>query len=268
MPRNSTTSSWPFPPRTREVKVDEKWGFVYQKEASCDPTDPLDRLRGDDWDHTAVDPESRLLLALVPGKRDGPTCQRLIRQVCDRTGGRTDVLLTSDEHAPYETAIREIYGVETPRPRRPGPGRPPRPVKVVPAETCYATVRKRRGKGRVVEVVRTLAFGTLYLLGGLLRRSTASTRINTSLVERNNGTDRHQNSRKRRKTYAFSKDLAMHRAASYFIGYSYNFCWPVRTLRSRAPGEAWRARTSAMAAGLSDHVWTIEEWVISPTKPC
>ena len=110
-------------------------GVRRQKEASCDPTDPLDRLRGDDWDHTAVDPESRLLLALVPGKRDGPTCERLIRQVHDRTGGRTDVLLTSDEHAPYETAIREVYGVETPRPRRPGPGRPPKPVKVVPAET-------------------------------------------------------------------------------------------------------------------------------------
>ena len=45
-------------------------------------------------------PRAGLLLALVPGKRDGPTCERLIRQVHDRTGGRTDVLLTSDEHAP------------------------------------------------------------------------------------------------------------------------------------------------------------------------
>src|ERR1019366_6414829 len=153
MPRDATTNSWRFPPRTREVQVDEKWGFVLKKEASCDPLDPLDRLRGDDWDHTAVDPESRLLLALVPGKRDGPTCERLIRQARDRTGG---------------------------------PVRPPKPVKVVPPELCYATVRKRREKGRVVEVVRTLVFGTLYLLCGLLKRSTASTTINTSFVERHN----------------------------------------------------------------------------------
>jgi hypothetical protein len=208
-----------------------------------------------------------LLLALVPGKRDGPTCERLIRQVRDRTGGRADVLLTSDEHAPYETAIREVYGVEMPRPRRPGPGRPPKPVKVAPPGLCYATVRKRREKGRVVEVMRTLVFGTLDLLGGLLRRSTASTTINTSFVERNNGTDRHQNSRKRRKTCAFSKDLAMHRAASYFIGYSYNFCWPVRTLRVRGPEGLWRARTPAMAAGLSDHMWSTREWVTYPAKP-
>jgi hypothetical protein len=208
-----------------------------------------------------------LLLALVPGKRDGETCERLIRQVHDRTGGRTDLLLTSDEHAPDETAIRQVYGVETPRPRRPGPGRPPKPVKVVPAELGYATVRKRREKGRVVEVVRTLVFGTLYLLGGLLGRSTASTTINTSFVERNNGTDRHQNSRKHRKTCGFSKDLAMHRAASYFIGYSDNFCWPVRTLRAREGEGPWQARTPAMAAGLSDHVWSTKEWITYPAKP-
>ena len=204
----------------------------------------------------------------MPGKRDGATCERLIRQVHDRTGGRTDLLITSDEHAPYETSIREVYGVEQPRPRRPGPGRPPKPVKIVPPGLCYATVRKRREKGRVVEVVRIVVFGTMCLLDALLSRSTASTTINTSFVERNNGTDRHQNARKRRKTYGFSKDLALHRASSYFIGYSYNFCWAVRTLRAQAPGGPWQARTPAMAAGLSDHVWTLEEWITYPAKPC
>lgn len=204
----------------------------------------------------------------MPGKRDGATCERLIRQVRDRTGGRTDLLITSDEHAPYETSISTVYGVEQPRPKRPGPGRPPKPVKVVPAELCYATVRKRREKGHVVEVVRTLVFGMLCLLVARLKRSTASTTINTSFVERNNGTDRHQNARKRRKTYAFSKDLAMHRAASYFVGYSYNFCWAVRTLRTRKPGGSWQARSPAMAAGLSDHVWTMKEWITYPAKPC
>ena len=239
-----------------------------KKEASCDPLDPLDRLRGDDWDHTAVDPEDRLLLALVPGKRTGETCERLVRQVHDRTGGRTDLLITTDEHAPYVTAIRAVYGIEQPQPRRPGPGRPPKPQKVMPPELCYATVRKRRRKGRVVEVVRAVVFGTMCLLNTLLDRSTASTTINTPFVERNNGTDRHQNARKRRKTYGSSKDLGLHRAASYFIGFSYNFCWAVRTLRVRGPDGSWQARTPAMAAGLSDHVWGIEEWITYPAKPC
>jgi hypothetical protein len=267
MPSPSTGNWRPFPPETREVQLDEKWGFVFQKEKSCDPLDPLDRLRGDDWDHTAVDPESRLLLCLVPGKRDGAACRQVVQQVHDRTGGRTDLLLSSDEHASYETAIREVYGIEQPRPRRPGPGRPPKPVKVLPPDLCYATVRKRREKGRVVEVVRTLVFGTLALLQALLGRSTASTTINTAFVERHNGTDRHQNSRKHRRTYGFSKELALHRAASFFIGYGYNFCWVVRTLRVRGEDGSWQARTPAMAAGLSDHVWSLREWVTYPTKP-
>src|SRR3954452_15396449 len=268
MPRDSTTNSWHFPPRTREVQVDEKWGYVAKKEASCDPLDPLDRLRGDDWDHTAVDPESRLLLCLVPGKREATACKQVIQEVHDRTAGRTDILFTSDEHAPYETAIKEVYGIERPRPKRPGPGRPPKPVKVLPEDLGYATVRKRREKGCVVEVVRTLVFGTLALLQALLDRSTVSTTINTSFVERHHGTDRHQNSRKHRKTYGFSKELALHRAASFFIGYSYNFCWVVRTLRVRGADGSWQMRTPAMAAGLTDHVWSLWEWVTDPAKPC
>ena len=56
----------------------------------------------------------------------------------------------------------------------------------------------------------------------------------------------------------------MHRAASSFIGYSYDFCWPVRTLRVGGREGLWQARTPAMAAGLSDHVWSTKEWVTTP----
>jgi hypothetical protein len=103
----------------------------------------------------------------------------------------------------------------------------------MPADLCSATVRKRREKGRVVEGVRTLVLGTLALLQALLDRSTVSTTVNTSFVERHNGTARHQNSGKRGKTYAFSKELGMHRAASDFVGVELQFllgssdpaCW-------------------------------------------
>ncbi|MGZ3414618.1 MAG: hypothetical protein ACXVAT_12405, partial [Isosphaeraceae bacterium] len=71
--------------------------------------------------------------------------------------------------------------------------------------------------------------------------------------ERHNGTDRNRNARKVRKTYCFSKDWWIHRAATFFSKYSYNFCWPVRTLKARG-GEA---QTPAMMAKLTDHVWTL-----------
>ena len=125
-----------------------------------------------------------------------------------------------------------------------------------------------RDRVRVNLSQRTLAFGTLAWLHALLGRSTVSTTINTAFVERHNGTDRHQDSRKHRKTYGFSKELALYRVASFFIGYGYNFCWAVRTLRVRGEDGSWQARTPAMAAGLSDHVWSLREWVTCPAKPC
>ena len=84
------------------------------------------------------------------------------------------------------------------------------------------------------------------LLDVWLRRSRVSNTVNTSFVERNNATDRHQNGRKRRKGYGFSRCKRMHDAATFFVSYSYNFCWAVRTLRVKVD-DAWQARTPAMA---------------------
>jgi hypothetical protein len=261
--------SWsPFPPQTQAVQRDEDWSFVYKKEAHCDPEEPADLHCGDDWDHTAVDPESRLLLSLVPGKRTAENCQKLVDEVQRRTGGRTDLLYTSDEHAPYQAAIEKAYTVEVPQARRPGPGRPPNPKRLLPGDLCYATVCKTREKGRVVHIVRTVVFGTLALVTGLLSRLQGNHHtINTSFVERRNGTDRGQNARKTRKSYRFSKDWDIHNAATYFICYSYNFCWPVRTLRVQRDDGSWMQRTPALAAGLASHVWTLQEWLTYPAKP-
>src|SRR5262249_37180188 len=130
-----------------------------------------------------------------------------------------------------------------------------------------ATVRKRREKGRGGEVLTSVVFGVWGLLEGWLRRSGGSNTINTSFVERNNATDRRQNGRKQRKTDGFSRSKRMHDCATYFVSYSYNFCWAVRTLRVKEGG-AWRPRTPAMAAGLTDRVWTLREWLTHPAKPC
>ena len=246
--------------------MDEKWSFVGKKEARCDPGNPLDCLRGDNWDHTAVDPEHRLVLSLVPGKRTAENCEKLIEEVKQRTGGRTDILFTSDEHPPYPGALEKAYSRDVPVSKLPGPGRPPHPQKVMPPDLCYATVHKTRKKGIVVSVVRAIVFGMQRLLDQFLARSEVSSTINTSFVERNNGTDRGQNARKTRKSYCFSKDWDVHNAASYFIAYSYNFCWAVRTLNQAGPDGTQLKCTPAMSAGLSDHVWTTLEWVTYPAR--
>ena len=63
-----------------------------------------------------------------------------------------------------------------------------------------------------------------------------------------------------RKSYCFSKDWWIHRAATFFSKYSYNFCWAVRTLKAKG-GED---QTPAMMAKLTDHVWTLTEWIKRP----
>src|SRR3954449_7752326 len=126
-PGNFTTNWWLFPPNTREVQFDEKWSFVFEKQEHCDPTDPADDQHGDWWDHVALDPESRLVLAVVPGARDAEAVEELVGEVKGRTGGRVLDLVTSDDYPAYETALLEAYGQEvattaTGRPRPPGDG--------------------------------------------------------------------------------------------------------------------------------------------------
>ena len=194
------------------------------------------------------------MLSLIPGKRTSENCDKLIEDVKKRTGNRTDILLTSDEHAPYVKAIEKAYGEPVTPPKKPGPGRNPKPRLQMPPDLCYATVKKTRKGGRVVKVEKTLVFGTFMLLSLYLIASMVSRTINTAFVERNNGTERGKNSRKRRKTLCFSKELEIHNAVSYFVGYGYNFLWPVRTLTIEGPEGEKIQRTPAMAADLTDHI--------------
>jgi IS1 family transposase len=263
-PGRPTTSWSPFPPRTTEVQFDEKWSFVAKKEGHCDRCDPADDHKGDYWDHVAYDPEHRLVVAVVPGARDVEGTEAVVGEFHRRTGGRTMRLMTSDAYPAYETAILDAYGETITPPRTGKPGRPKGPSKVPPAGLVYATVDKVKAKGRVVEILIQVVFGTMAAVAAALAGSRVSRSINTSFLERQHLTDRHHNARKSRKTYRFSKDWRFHEAATYFTLYSYNFCWPVRTLREPNGEGSWRKRTPAMAAGLTDRLWSMAEWVSFP----
>jgi IS1 family transposase len=260
------TRSWSrFPPQTEEAQFDEKWAFVYKKEERCDPEDPSDGRCGDHWDHVAFDPEHKLVVALVPGKRTRQNVRLLVREFHRRTGGRFMRLITSDEYKPYRDAILEAYGESYPR-RRKGPrGRRPHPGRRAPQGLLYVAVHKHRRKGRVVRVSTHIIYGSREELEKALAASGCSREVNIAFVERYNGTDRHQNARKLRRSYRFSKDWDVHEAATFFSTYSYNFCWAVRTLRERTADGRWGPPCCpAMSAGLTDHVWTLGEWVTLP----
>jgi hypothetical protein len=88
-----------FPPRTREVQLDEKWAFVGKKQARCDPTDPDDAQCGDHWDHVAYDPEHRPVLAAVPGSRTIENTEAIVEEMARRLDPEKDPLITTDELA-------------------------------------------------------------------------------------------------------------------------------------------------------------------------
>jgi IS1 family transposase len=200
----------------------------------------------------------------VVGKRTAEATRALVYDLRRRTGSRVMRLMTSDDYPAYEEAIREAYGTRVVPPRTGRPGRPRKPHTVVPPALTYATVHKEKENNRVVRVSTRVVFGTAVAVARAVAASSVGRVVNTSFVERHNGTDRNRCSRKVRKTYAFSKDWKVHRAATVFSHFSYNFCWPVRTLRVKGEGGRWQPRTPAMAAGLTDHVWSLNEWLTCP----
>lgn len=192
----------------------------------------------------------------------GESVEAVVADFKRRTQGRPMNLITSDEHRPYKEAILRAYGVEATTTPSGLPVRAPR--QVAPPSLCYAAVHKVRRLGRVVEVLIRLIFGTAALLAQASSASAVSEAVNVSFLERQHLTDRHHNARKRRKTYCFSKRWEAHEAATYFSLYSYDFCWPVRTLRAQSPNRPRQRCTPAMAAGLTDHVWALAEWLRFP----
>jgi hypothetical protein len=237
---------------------------VAKKEKHCDPSNPDDDLSGDCWDYVALDPEHRLVVSALVGKHSAGHADVLVEDFHRRTEGRLMNLMTSDENPAYAEAILQAYGEEY-QPRRTGKrGRRPARRKRPPKGLKYATVHKTREKNRVVKVEQRVIYGAVTAVLAALAASLVSAAVNTVFVERHNGTDRNRNARKVRRTYCFSKDWEVHEAVSYFTLYSYNFCWPVRTLRDGTRRKGYRQRTPAMAAGLTDHIWTLKEWLFRP----
>lgn len=203
-------------------------------------------------------------MSVIIGKRTSENCKKIVEDVYERTGRRKDIFISSDCFSFYKTAIEGVYGQKTIPEKKKCRGRPPKnPVTVMPEELCYVTVCKEYEKGNVSSIRREIVFETEDLVCERLGNSKVSSTINTSFVERNNGTDRSQNSRKVRDTYGFSKDLFYHNCITILIFCLDNFCWCVRTLSFKEDGKNI-SQTPAMAAKLASHVWTIEEWITYP----
>lgn len=251
-----------------ECQLDELWSFVHTKEDHLLTAKRLCESYGDAWVWVAFAPTGRLVVAFVVGKRTEENAHLLLQRVVAVTDAHIP-FFTSDQLPAYEEALLAAYGQWTQPARHGKRGRQPAPRRIPLPNLLYAQVVKRREKGRVVEVMHKVVFGEAQQIEALLAASASSTTINTSFVERENLSWREHNRRLTRKTIAFSKALPWLEKQLWLSLAYYHFCLPHQSLRQRLPApqptrgsgspRQWRPVTPAMAAGMTDRVWTTAE---------
>lgn len=205
-------------------------------------------------------PETRLWLSHHEGGRTTEDAIELFNEIEGRRSLDSPIpVFTTDDWDAFEDGLINVYGILE-RPPYKGVGRRPSPVLTPLEDLKYAKVCKKREKGRVVEVVQEVVLGNpkevLRLLG-----ADEGGKINTAYIERLNLTIRNSLARFIRRTMNASKDIKMHSRALDFIQGWYNFVKPHRSLRVpiEEGNRKWKQRTPAMAEGLTEHVWTLEE---------
>ena len=142
-----------------------------------------------------------------------------------------------------------------------GRGQPPTHKQAQP-DWRYLQVVKRRSRNRLMGVTVKVVYGDPGEVRALLGEHTA-------YVERTHLTSRQMNGRLVRKTLSFSKEREMLEASCAWEDWTYNLTRPVKTLRIEVnDGQCrWQPRSPAMAAGLTDHIWTVKELLMTVVAP-
>ncbi len=212
---------------TKHVQADEIWAFCYAKRRTVE-SDPAILERnpdaGDVWTWTAIDADSKLMISWLVGDRQPRTAYAFMQDVASRVKDR--VQLTTDGLHAYPPAVEGAFG----------------------DDVDYATLTK----------IFTSSQDGRYSPPRLKSSMMATVKgrpdaghISTSYIERSNLTMRMHMRRFTRLTNGFSKKVSMH-AASVALHFTYyNFCKVHTTLRV----------TPAMEAGITDHVWEIQELI-------
>jgi transposase-like protein len=216
------------------------------------------RRRRAEWIHTALAMGSWFLLWVDFGPRTQDTAATLIAQVVARV--QTLPLFLTDGWKAYPAALLQVVGVVYRRRRRGNVGRKPKPRLVAPKDLFYAQVVKVRDKtGHVVEVSRRVVFGGPRRFGKQLRLRQLGETIQTAFMERWYGTLRGLVAPLRRRTRCVSWIATRHRGRIWLLVSLYNFVMPHKSLR-----QGRTRRTPAMAIGLTDHVWSYQEYIWLP----
>jgi len=212
--------------RVHRIQADEIWAFVYGKDKNL-TLEQVQAGAGSVWTWTAIDADTKLIISYTLGDRGAATALSFMRDVAGRVANR--IQLTTDGHRIYADAVEDAFG----------------------ADIDYAMLVKIYGASSENPESRYSPATCIGCRTGVLAGSPDPDHISTSFVERQNLSMRMGMRRFTRLTNGFSKKLENHghMVALYFM--HYNYCRVHKTLRV----------TPAMEAGLTDHVWTLEELI-------
>ena len=213
------------------------------------------------WMGLALMVSTRLWLGgVVSVHRDRNLADQLLHQVRACCRPLQALLVCTDGWSAYPGSIQRAFREKVKRTA----GRGRAYLQVWP-QLCVATVIKRTQKKRVVEVLRKMTRGTLEQANTLLQASLGGSMLNTAFIERFNGTMRERLATLTRKCRHAAQRLEALETGMYLIGCTYNLCFPHHEL-SRAK-HAGSACTPAMAAGLTDHIWSVGEVLTYKVAP-
>src|SRR2546425_3597411 len=263
--------------RVTQVQLDELFALLSAvKDGEVSEAEAVQRLsRSPHWVWAAMDPESKLLLALNMGDRTLAMAQRVVHQVVQVLAPGCVPLFLTDGFKEYTTALLTHFGrwVQPTRCQTTGPM--PKPRWLPLPQLYYAQVIKTVRRRRLVHVSHRVVFGTLEAVQQVL--AACGWQINTAFIERLNLSMRqHVAAIGRRVTMLYKHEDGLRQQLALYHVY-YNFCLPHASLRVPLPqplpthgtgsAKTWRPRTPAMAAGLTDRVWTLREVLLFRVPP-
>jgi len=263
--------------RVTQVQLDELFALLSAvKTGEVNEAEAITRLsRSPHWVWAAIDPVTKLLLTIEVGDRTLAMAQRVVHQVVQVLAPGCVPLFFTDGFKEYTTALLTHYGQWVQPPRRQAQGPAPKPRWLPLPQLLYAQVVKTVRRRRLVDVKHRVVFGTLEAVKHVL--APLGWQINTAFVERLNLSLRQHVAAigRRVSTLCKGEDGLRQQLALYHM--YYNFCLPHASLRvplpqllpTNGPGSAtqWRPCTPAMAAGLTDHVWSLREVLLFRVPP-
>jgi IS1 family transposase len=261
----------------KQVQLDELYAVLRAvKAGDLSEDEAIKRLeRSPYWVWTAMDPESKLLLVIDVGTRTLAMAQRVVHQVAQVLAPGCVPLFLTDGLKDYGTALLAHFGSWMQPERRQDKGPRPKPRWMPLPQLLYAQVAKSYRRRRLAGVKYRVVFGTWQRVEQVL--SACGWQINTAFVERLNLDLRQRVAAvgRRVNTLCQGEDGLQHQLV-LFQSY-HNFVLPHASLRQpllvpepangRGSAKVWQACTPAMAAGLTDHVWSLREVLLFRVPP-